>query len=159
MAFDEYGQTSDAGDSSYEAWENWSEGAGTESTADPVDNDSEVITEPDDRSDVSDPFDWNDYDEGTAADAINKAEYVLGLAAPALKVLAEVVQAAGSPQAAAALKTLSVTAKIAGGAVDYVSKQINRRSQYGDVPVSVPTGPRGRSTSDDVLAALSRVDD
>ncbi len=158
MAFDDYTRTSDEGNTSYDAWEGWADDS-QETAPDPVDADSDVVTEPDDRSDVPDATDWNDWDEGSLSTSLDKAERVLDLAGPALKVLADVVKAAGSPQAAAALQTLSITTKIAGGFTEYVGKQVKRRREYDDVPVSVPTGPRRRSTSDDVLAALARGDD
>lgn len=159
MAFDDenYSPTTDEGDRSYDAWDGWADSDG--SSADPVDQDSDVVTEPDDRSDVPDASDWNDWDEGSLTTSIDKAERVLDLAGPALKVLGEVVKAAGNPQAAAALQTLSITTKIAGGFTEYVGKQVKRRREYDDVPVKVPTNGRRRSTSDDVLAALARDDD
>lgn len=154
MAFEETEpQTNGQGDSSYDVYSDYVD-SGDQT---PQDQDSEVVQATDDRSDVdfSAGEDWSFDDAGTA---LKTAEKVINIAKPALAVLTEVVKSAGgNPQAVAALKTLEVTASVAGGMTKYVAKQ--RGSDLESVPIKVPTGGKRRSVNDDVLAALARVDE
>ncbi|MBL8635972.1 MAG: hypothetical protein JNM40_22280 [Myxococcales bacterium] len=162
MAFDDVDpQTSGDGDSGYEAYDDYvdTDDQGGQ------DRDYDTVQYDDDRSDVTDQYNTPEYDDSDDADVftyVNRAEKILDIAKPALKVLEDVVQrAGGDPRAVAALKTMQVVGSVAGDFTEYLGKK-TRKNRNGDldrVPVSVPTGGRRRSTTDAVRDALARMDD
>lgn len=149
-------QTSDSGDSAYDAYREYLNQGGGESGDSPEgsDRDYDTVQEGDDRADVPDAFSF-DESVGDIDTAVKVAEQVISLAMPALKIIEAAVK--DNPQAAAALKTLRVTAQVAGEFTDYIGKK--QGIDLDRVPVRVPSGGKRRSLNDDVLAALSRSDD
>jgi hypothetical protein len=162
MAFDEVDpQTNGDGDTGYDAYSDYPDTGDQGDDGGGQDRDYDTVQYGDDRSDVPDAFSFDEVDR-SLDHAVKVAETVLDLAPAALKVLESAVQS--NPQAAAALKTLRVTAQIAGGFTEYAAKKAKRTSDDFDrVPVSVPTGGttggRRRTTTDAVREALARIDD
>lgn len=121
------------------------------------DRDSEVFTVPDDRSDVP-PLDWNDSDDVSVRESLEKAKLVLDAVKIGMPLVESIVKASGNAEAVKAVAVIGSGLKVAGGLTELVDK-LERRGTfdpYKDVPINVPTDGKSEP-EDDVLSRIRRL--
>lgn len=121
------------------------------------DRDSDVFTVPDDRSDVP-PLDWNDSDDVSVRESLEKAKLVLDAVKIGMPLVESIVNASGNPEAVKAVAVIGSGLKVAGGLTELVDK-LERRGTFGpykDVPINVPTDGKSEP-EDDVLSRIRRL--
>ena len=120
----------------------------------PLDRDFDVITEPDNREDVTGDVE----DDLSVTDLVNYGKQVVQAADAGLEIMESIVKATGNQTAIQAVTALRNSNKVADSSLQLLGTLEKKGlfDPYSDISVDVPTG-NGSSEDDPVMAQLKRL--
>lgn len=120
----------------------------------PLDRDFDVITEPDNREDVTGDVE----DDLSVTDLVNYGKQVVQAAGAGLEIIESIVKATGNQTAIQAVTALRNSNKVADSSLQLLGTLEKKGlfDPYSDISVDVPTG-NGSSEDDAVMAQLKRL--